>query len=184
MFTKKHFSKKGISPLIAAVLLIAFTMAVALGLTAWITQFTKAKETTAKQASEKTNCIYKSIRSLDEYAAWDPTNKILRVYIDNNGEYPVRLSKIVVVEGNDISLPLKFVNTSDNALNTNTEKFFYINLSNVKDANGQVLPLTKGPDKVTIYTECDSVYTTILKPVVGWNVFKYNGQKPLLQIVS
>ncbi|MEA3230037.1 MAG: archaellin/type IV pilin N-terminal domain-containing protein, partial [archaeon] len=48
--------KKGISPLIAAVLLIAFTMAIAALLTTWVTQFTESQQKESEKYQEKIEC--------------------------------------------------------------------------------------------------------------------------------
>lgn len=52
--TDENKSKKGISPLIASVLLIAFTMAIAGIMATWATQFSQQR---LSDASEKSDCI-------------------------------------------------------------------------------------------------------------------------------
>jgi flagellin-like protein len=53
---------KGISPLVATVLLIAFTVAVAGVVSMWVTSFTKSTTTIAeRQSRERINCTYGSI---------------------------------------------------------------------------------------------------------------------------
>lgn len=59
--------RKGISPLIAAVLLIAFTMAVAAILTAWVTSFTQ--DTTGQVGNESERLVSCSFASIDIYDA-------------------------------------------------------------------------------------------------------------------
>lgn len=51
---RRFFSSKGVSPLIAAVLLIAFTMAIAGIMATWATTFSQQKLLTSE---EKSNCI-------------------------------------------------------------------------------------------------------------------------------
>ncbi len=57
----ENLNKKGLSPLIASVLLIGFTMAVAAILVVWITGFTQQQTTTVGQRADlQTKCSYSS----------------------------------------------------------------------------------------------------------------------------
>ncbi len=57
---------KGISPLIASVLLVAFTMAIAAVLVAWITGFTQQQtETIGSRGDQQTSCAYSTL-SIDK----------------------------------------------------------------------------------------------------------------------
>ncbi len=173
--------KKGVSPLIAAVLLIAFTMAVAAILTAWITQFTKGKQELAQTASEKTECVYKGISLRDQYSAYDPTSGVFRAYIVNIGSAPVSLKKVYVEENGKRSLPGILNETKQPGLDVEEESFFYINVSNLEDpTTGGLMVLNNGPDKVIIETECESVIATAEVPVVGWTEFTYTNQEPFI----
>jgi flagellin-like protein len=76
--------RKGISPLIAAVLLIAFTMAVAAILTAWVTTFTQ--ETTSEvgeSGSEQIACSFAGLSIYD--AVYTVDDDALTVAIANTG---------------------------------------------------------------------------------------------------
>ena len=58
--------RKGISPLIAAVLLIAFTMSVAAMLTAWVTTFTEERTSSVSNRSEQVfQCSYGGLSIYD-----------------------------------------------------------------------------------------------------------------------
>ncbi|MCJ7450243.1 MAG: hypothetical protein MUP58_00710 [Candidatus Nanohaloarchaeota archaeon QJJ-9] len=74
--------RKGISPLIAAVLLIAFTMAVAAILTAWVTQFTQ--DTTGAVGNESERVIQCSYAGLSIYDAVNDSGN-LTVSVANTG---------------------------------------------------------------------------------------------------
>ncbi len=77
-------TKKGVSPLIAAVLLIAFTMAVAAILTAWLTSFTTQKtKYVGNKSSQVIACSYAGIAIYD--AVWDSTNNQMLISIANTG---------------------------------------------------------------------------------------------------
>lgn len=76
--------RKGISPLIAAVLLIAFTMAVAAILTAWVTTFTQ--ETTSEvgqSGSEQIACSFAGLSIYD--AVYNDGDDSLTVAVANTG---------------------------------------------------------------------------------------------------
>lgn len=76
--------RKGISPLIAAVLLIAFTMAVAAILTAWVTTFTQ--ETTSEvggQGQEQIECSFAGLAIYD--AVYTGSDDSLTVAVANTG---------------------------------------------------------------------------------------------------
>ncbi len=174
--------RRGVSPLIAAVLLIAFTMAVAAILTAWITQFTKSKQELAQTASEKTECVYKGISIKDQYCAWDENTGVFRVYVVNVGSAPVSLKKVYVEEGGKKSLPGVLNVTKEPGLDVDEEGFFYINVSNLHDPDNpdSLMTLTDGPDKVILETECESVTASVEVPVVGWTSFSYGNEEPFL----
>lgn len=70
--------RKGISPLIAVIMLIAFTMIVAGILAGWATQFVE------QQRSELSLCSKASI--LIQTANYDPVNQELNVQIFNTGD--------------------------------------------------------------------------------------------------
>lgn len=63
--------RSGVSPLIASVLLIAFTMAVAAILTAWVTQFTQQQtETLGNESSDQIDCSFAQLE-IQEAVAGD-----------------------------------------------------------------------------------------------------------------
>ncbi|MDY6769918.1 MAG: CARDB domain-containing protein [Candidatus Nanohaloarchaea archaeon] len=77
-------ARQGVSPLIAAVLLIAFTMAVAAILTAWVTSFTEQRSQELSNKSEQ--LIQCSYAGLDVYdAVYDSANSQTDVSVENTG---------------------------------------------------------------------------------------------------
>lgn len=65
--------KKGISPLVASVLLIAITIAIAAGLSSWINNF-------QEQALPQTSCVGGSVIFVSsDYPKWTDSNTILAV---------------------------------------------------------------------------------------------------------
>ena len=79
--------RKGISPLIAAVLLIAFTMAVAGILTAWVTTFTQdTADQTGEAGEELLDCSSARVRIQDAYFNNDTSD--VSVVVTNEGSVP------------------------------------------------------------------------------------------------
>ena len=84
---QKMKQKKGISPLIAAVLLIAFTVAIATLIAGWFSTFTRS---TTSAVTNKTNlavdCSSESISIKEVYVKTNSTNPAtVRALVENNG---------------------------------------------------------------------------------------------------
>lgn len=80
--------KKAISPLIATVLLIAFTMAVAAILTSWVTGFTKAQTGYVGEKAEKQiKCTYATfkVQKSDVVYNFSATTTKINVTVFNDG---------------------------------------------------------------------------------------------------
>jgi flagellin-like protein len=76
MVSKIKIGKKAISPMIATVLLIAFTVAVGGILSLWLTSLTSTQTTTTGSAAEKQVLCARSVLSIDEvdYSTTDDAN--------------------------------------------------------------------------------------------------------------
>ncbi|MCK5698230.1 MAG: type IV pilin [Candidatus Aenigmarchaeota archaeon] len=164
------FSKrKGVSPLIAAVLLIAFTMAIAAILTAWIAGFTQDHKEKSEAFDRQISCAYSNIELDRDYARWDPTNQIFYGFVSNTGVDAITLTKVETWVDNEKQLPIK-LNISEPSL-TSIEKNdyleIYVNLSNAFSSGGSDLT------KITFITECDPVFDSITQPQGGWNSFTW-----------
>lgn len=89
--------RKGISPLIAAVLLIAFTLAVAALLTAWVTTFTQ--DTTDAVGDRSTEVIECSYAGLSVYSvSYDNNNNWVNVSVANTGTTALGNVTVVALE--------------------------------------------------------------------------------------
>ena len=73
--------RKGVSPLVAAVLLISFTMAIAAILATWATQYMTQQTSTLTARGEEANCVYARM-ALDTYSYDSGTGQL--VFIINN----------------------------------------------------------------------------------------------------
>ncbi len=85
--------RKGISPLIAVIMLIAFTMIVAGILAGWATQFVE------QQRSELSLCSKASI--LIQTANYDPNNQQLNVQVFNTGDVDLIGFSVRITERNE-----------------------------------------------------------------------------------
>ncbi len=100
LFAYKGRGRKGVSPLIAAVLLIAFTMAVAAILTAWVTTFTQ--ETTQEVGNISDELIECSYAGVSVYAAsW--TGNSVDVTVINTGNVDLRNVSVYAFDGASIA---------------------------------------------------------------------------------
>ncbi|MFH1105984.1 MAG: archaellin/type IV pilin N-terminal domain-containing protein [Candidatus Aenigmatarchaeota archaeon] len=75
---------KGVSPLVAAVLLISFTMAIAAILATWATQYMNQQTATLTQRGQEANCVYARL-ALDTFN-YDRASGQLVFIINNNGK--------------------------------------------------------------------------------------------------
>lgn len=165
----KYLKKKGVSPLIAAVLLIAFTMAVAAILTAWIAGFTQEHKERSEAFDEKITCAYSNIEVDRDYAKWDESNRIFYSFVSNTGVDAITLTKVETWVDNEKQLPIK-LNSSDltlTSIDKNEYLEVYINLSDAFSASSSTLT------KIKFITECDPVFDSITQPQGGWNSFAW-----------
>lgn len=137
---------KGISPLIASVLLIAFTIAVAGILSGWFTSFTKtATETVGGEATERLACSYGGIAILN--LKYGTTTYNISGNIENTGD----------IDLGDIDIQIIYTNGSDLKHDTNYElspreiKIFNLSAgtTNLNDI-----------DAIRVKTNCSQVYDT------------------------
>jgi flagellin-like protein len=119
--------KKGISPLIAEVLLIGFTVAVASIIILWVTGFTKTStKTISSQAETQMACTYAGI---DFYGSvtYNSTSGTLFGYLRNTGNIPLgNISFQVLYDNGTIQ---NFQNYLSEILPTNVASFSLTGIS-------------------------------------------------------
>ena len=93
MLLKKHFSKKGISPLIAVVLLVAFTLAIGLILSRWTHNITKQQTNVVTEKAGQ-NCEYLSFNLGPIY--FYPLKRELIIRVTNAGDVDFSIAKIEI----------------------------------------------------------------------------------------
>ena len=84
---------KGISPLIAAVILVSIAVSLGIILASWSYKFA-AKQAYESEKSFSVECT--NYRINVDYAKYNSTLKVLTLKIRASGAYPVKIKKIVV----------------------------------------------------------------------------------------
>lgn len=92
MTRQKHF--KGISPLIAVILLIAFTLVVAGILAGWATNFARDQRTSIEQCLDARVIIYS--------ASFDDTSNNISLVVYNNGKIPLSFKTMMSFENGSL----------------------------------------------------------------------------------
>ncbi len=89
--------KKGISPLIAAVLLIAFTVAIATLVMGWFSQVTRTTTTTvSNKTTEAVSCSNAQVTIEDVYMRLNATESDARVIVKNTGFSSITITSLQV----------------------------------------------------------------------------------------
>ncbi|MCK5043050.1 MAG: type IV pilin [Candidatus Aenigmarchaeota archaeon] len=164
-FQKK---RKAVSPLIAAVLLIAFTMAIAALLTAWVTQFTKQQQDESEQYQEKIECAGSNFIVNKDFNLWinvfDKGN--LSTRLENIGFNPIRIKNIQVWYDNQ-NLP-EYLNFSNIEIVEDDD--LQINIDLYETESGSMSAGTVGGvKKLQFLSTCDGVWFILERPIGGWN---------------
>jgi flagellin-like protein len=99
VFLLKKTKKKGISPLIASVLLIMFVIALSTIIVNWLKDYAKDQtDATTTMTEENVDCIKQAITISNVYMVREPadSNQTVRVVIENMGTGPAEISNIRV----------------------------------------------------------------------------------------
>ncbi|MCK5234135.1 MAG: type IV pilin [Candidatus Aenigmarchaeota archaeon] len=165
--------KKGVSPLIAAVLLIAFTMAVAAILTAWISTFTTSHKEKSAEFEVKIQCAYADLRADKNFVRYNSSTGMFSVWLENPGTEKI-LVLSMVIEYLDGKITRKMTLDEQHVVGLLKEQggsFGPLNIT-AYAANTAVSGITVSgsdmPDKVTLLTNCDGVKTSVMRPSTGW----------------
>ena len=86
--------RKGLSPLIAAVVLIAATMSIAGILSFWATGFVRKKLTESQNISEETGCMGADFKL--HLAKYDENTHKLSIIVDNTREVDLKLQNVYI----------------------------------------------------------------------------------------
>ncbi|OYT42467.1 MAG: hypothetical protein B6U88_03295 [Candidatus Aenigmarchaeota archaeon ex4484_56] len=131
--------KKGVSPFIAVVLLVAFTLSVAAIFGGWITSFSKStSQTVEERSSERIECAYGGIA----------LNNL--IYNSTSGNLTGTIENTDVITLGDIDLEIFYDNSTKQEIDLNIE------LSpGEKDTFNQAID--SNYDKVRVFTNCSNV---------------------------
>ncbi len=159
----RNVQRKGISPLVAAVLLIAFTMSIAVILTAWVTNFTTTQKENAEKYDESLSCAYQDITAQPSFTRYNSTDHILETYITSAGVEGAEITQVSVsMDGKSFLTPKNIASPSPIKINKNEGKSILINLT-------ALISGTQEPKKIRFYTSCGPDYfTTLTTPSGGW----------------
>ena len=112
--------QKGISPFIAAILLIAFVVAVGAVVSPWFTSFTKSKTSAVESKSEgKVDCIFSSLdfsSSGIEYNLTTTTDWV-NITLDNTGSTSLYDFEISLTVDNEVKIYSPTTDTQKNSTN-------------------------------------------------------------------
>jgi flagellin-like protein len=167
--------RKGVSPLIAAVLLIAFTMAIAAILTAWVTTVTRDKQEETVQMQEKMKCAGANFKADPVFAVYDRSDDgLFRTRLENIGFETIVLSNILVTYD---EYPAPFVINVSSALVDPDSATIPIKVlqsvvfdpRDVVDDEGFDLSTFGSPKEIRFNTECEGVWARLTRPATGWN---------------
>jgi flagellin-like protein len=107
---------KGISPLVATVLLIAFTVSVAGIISVWLTSFARTTTSTVGEESERQLlCIHASL-SLRSVAYSSSSNTLTGI-LENSGEVPIGNISLQIIYNNATSQKFELCLVGNRALN-------------------------------------------------------------------
>jgi len=188
--------RKAVSPLIAAVLLIAFTMVIAAILTAWVTTFTQDKRQDTDVYNEQMKCAGANFKADPLFAAYNRSSDAEETYLyaklQNIGFESILISKVWVTFSEvsnplQVDLPEAIISTDADLTNVsvgedandiieafildkNDLKTFTINVTQLVTADDVYAMSTfKPPTSVKFDTDfCEGVWTELRKPVTGW----------------
>jgi len=154
---------KGVSPLIASVLLIAFTMAIAAMLTAWISSFTTSQKEKTAVFEEKIQCNYGFFENDIDFSQYNQSQQLLKTRIKNTGTVDLSIGKYQVwYDGGAAPTVWNVMDPTINAsFPKQTDKIITIKVSD--DPAYSVNKI-----KFMAYL-CDGVTTTASRPLSGWS---------------
>ena len=162
--------RKGVSPLIAAVLLIAFTMALTALLTAWVTQFTKTQQDESEQYQEKIECSGSNFIINNDFTQNIPTatGGNLSIRFENIGFNDIWIENIAVWY-DERTIPV-YLNYEQ--FNIPEDKDLLKTIDLYETESGTVSSVDVGDvNKIQFRSTCEGVWFILERPVVGWNTY-------------
>lgn len=137
-----NLQKKGISPLIASVLLIAFTLSIGAFMSTWLQDVAK-KQTQATVDNSKPECQFATLNI--QNVTYTNSTARLRIDVEDTGTKSIAINSIRLIYSDDKSTEAVFNKTTINAGDSNALLVYNTT------TNGSVRPDIR---KLRIVTEC------------------------------
>jgi len=135
--------RKGISPFMAVVLLVAFTLAVAGIFSGWITSFTKeTTETVQTRSEERVECAYGGVA----------LNRL--IYNSTSGNLTGTIENTDIIALGNVDMEIFYDNS------TRQEKDLSLTLTPGEKDTFNV-EIASNYDKIRVYTNCSNVYDEV-----------------------
>ena len=148
---------KGISPLVATVLLIAFVVAVAGIIATWATGFTKDQTTLVQdQSTNQITCGYGKIALDDVKFASDSTT--LSGIIENNGQIALGNMRVSVIYQNATSQTINLCDGVSGSVECSTAN---LTLTTAEQSTFNVTLWGANYDEIKISTNCTAASDTV-----------------------
>ncbi len=135
--------RKGISPLIASVLLIAFTLAIGAFMSSWLNDVTR-KQTSEATENSRPECQFANL-NIQNVTLANSTDKKLRIDVENTGTKNVAINNIRLIYNDDKSTYANFTRTTIYA-----GDLYSLTMYNTTD-NGSIRPDIR---KLRLVTDC------------------------------
>ena len=161
---KKFTKKKDISPLIASIRLIVFTMSIAALLTTWVQSITVEQKKTADDSQEKIDCFMSNIEVDNDFTKVNSNSNpiFFSTRLKNNGANDISLTSYRIWDNNTEPTIWKItdVNSNKTGISKGESKKVFLNISGLLNQESF--------KKIKIETKCEGVYVLIEKPSPGW----------------
>jgi flagellin-like protein len=145
---------KGISPLVATVLLIAFTVSIAGIISAWLTSFARTTTSTVSEESERQLlCLHASL-SLRSATYSSSSNSLIGV-LENSGEVPIGNISLQIIYNDATSQKFELCLVGDRVLNCSVSNLTLARYGDTATFNVSVSSYDK-IDRVIVIGNCST----------------------------
>lgn len=142
--------RKAVSPLVASVLLIAFTMAIAAVLTAWISSFTTTQKQQTEAFEEKIKCAYANFVADRGYLFYDVDAGLMKVRLKNSGTRDVKFSGYDIWTTDSPTIPFIYAVDPTIAPAVPQSSFIIVTIN-----------VTSNLTKIRFTTPCEGLYDVV-----------------------
>ena len=164
MKTYTYKNKKAISPLIASVILIVFTMSVAALLTSWVQSITSDQQESVDESQKTIDCFLSNLEIDSDFTKVNSKNNptIFSTRLKNTGSNDIAFVSYRVWDNNTEPDIWKITDADTNKTGIGKGNALKVIL-NISDLSSQV-----DFKKIKIETSCEGVYVLIERTETGW----------------